>query len=44
MINDTAASTAPHAAASPDPRWAAVASRDARADETFLYAVRTTGV
>jgi len=27
-----------------DPRWAAVVARDAQADETFLYAVRTTGV
>ncbi|GAB2546291.1 bifunctional DNA-binding transcriptional regulator/O6-methylguanine-DNA methyltransferase Ada [Rhodanobacter koreensis] len=27
-----------------DPRWAAVQSRDARADGTFFYSVRTTGV
>jgi AraC family transcriptional regulator of adaptative response/methylated-DNA-[protein]-cysteine methyltransferase len=27
-----------------DPRWAAVLARDAQADDTFLYAVRTTGV
>jgi AraC family transcriptional regulator of adaptative response/methylated-DNA-[protein]-cysteine methyltransferase len=27
-----------------DPRWAAVRARDARADGTFWYAVRTTGV
>ena len=27
-----------------DPRWAAVASRDARADGRFFYSVRTTGV
>ena len=27
-----------------DPRWAAVAARDARADGQFVYAVRTTGV
>lgn len=27
-----------------DPRWAAVAARDARADGTFFYSVRTTGV
>ena len=26
-----------------DPRWAAVVSRDARADDTFFYSVRTTG-
>lgn len=27
-----------------DPRWAAVAARDAQADGTFYYSVRTTGV
>ena len=27
-----------------DPRWAALAARDARADGTFFYSVRTTGV
>lgn len=27
-----------------DPRWAAVARRDARADGSFVYSVRTTGV
>jgi AraC family transcriptional regulator of adaptative response/methylated-DNA-[protein]-cysteine methyltransferase len=27
-----------------DPRWAAVASRDSRADGRFVYSVRTTGV
>ena len=27
-----------------DPRWAAVIARDAGADDTFFYAVRTTGV
>lgn len=27
-----------------DPRWAAVVKRDARADGSFLYSVRTTGV
>lgn len=27
-----------------DPRWAAVAARDARADGQFVYSVRTTGV
>src|SRR5512140_2091443 len=33
------------AAADPsDPRWAAVRTRDARADGTFVYAVKTTGV
>lgn len=27
-----------------DPRWAAVAARDRKADGTFIYSVRTTGV
>src|SRR5689334_15395939 len=27
-----------------DPRWAAVVARDARADGSFFYSVRTTGV
>ncbi|MGH8122514.1 MAG: bifunctional DNA-binding transcriptional regulator/O6-methylguanine-DNA methyltransferase Ada [Rudaea sp.] len=27
-----------------DPRWAAIAARDARADDTFFYSVKTTGV
>src|SRR5690606_10146839 len=27
-----------------DPRWQAVQARDARADGSFVYAVRTTGV
>ncbi len=27
-----------------DPRWAAVQARDARADGSFFYSVRTTGV
>ena len=27
-----------------DPRWAAVVARDAAADRTFVYSVRTTGV
>ena len=27
-----------------DPRWAAVCARDASADETFVYSVRSTGV
>lgn len=27
-----------------DPRWAAVCARDAKADGTFLYAVKTTGI
>ena len=31
-------------AAKHDPRWAAVAARDPRADGRFVYAVRTTGV
>jgi AraC family transcriptional regulator of adaptative response/methylated-DNA-[protein]-cysteine methyltransferase len=28
----------------PDPRWQAIRSRDARADGTFFYSVKTTGV
>ena len=32
------------AAASTDPRWAAVVARDRRADGTFFYSVKTTGV
>jgi AraC family transcriptional regulator of adaptative response/methylated-DNA-[protein]-cysteine methyltransferase len=35
-------SSAPPAAA--DPRWTAVAARDSRADGTFVYAVRSTGI
>ena len=27
-----------------DPRWAAVAAKDAKADGTFYYSVKTTGV
>jgi len=27
-----------------DPRWAAVQARDARADGSFFYSVKTTGV
>jgi AraC family transcriptional regulator of adaptative response/methylated-DNA-[protein]-cysteine methyltransferase len=37
-------SPVPSAYASDDDRWAAVQSRDARADRHFVYAVRTTGV
>jgi len=33
-----------HEATAQDPRWAAVVARDAKADDTFFYAVRTTGV
>ncbi|KYF57388.1 6-O-methylguanine DNA methyltransferase, partial [Sorangium cellulosum] len=32
------------AAVEGDPRWAAVVARDARADGTFFYSVKTTGV
>jgi AraC family transcriptional regulator of adaptative response/methylated-DNA-[protein]-cysteine methyltransferase len=32
------------AATESDPRWAAVVARDARADGTFYYSVKTTGV
>src|SRR5512140_739251 len=35
---------APAAADKNDPRWAAVRTRDARADGTFVYSVKTTGV
>lgn len=37
-------SSAPAPDAALDPRWAAVLARDARADEQFVYAVRTTGI
>ncbi|MSP22073.1 MAG: methylated-DNA--[protein]-cysteine S-methyltransferase [Dehalococcoidia bacterium] len=36
--------TSTHDATTDDPRWAAVVTRDPRADGTFVYAVRTTGV
>jgi AraC family transcriptional regulator of adaptative response/methylated-DNA-[protein]-cysteine methyltransferase len=41
-----AAATKPDlaAATASDPRWAAVVARDAKADGTFFYSVRTTGV
>jgi AraC family transcriptional regulator of adaptative response/methylated-DNA-[protein]-cysteine methyltransferase len=32
------------AAVQDDPRWAAVRARDGRADDTFFYSVKTTGV
>lgn len=32
------------AATLPDPRWAALQARDARADGSFFYSVRTTGI
>jgi AraC family transcriptional regulator, regulatory protein of adaptative response / methylated-DNA-[protein]-cysteine methyltransferase len=32
------------AAVEGDPRWASVRARDARADDTFFYSVKTTGV
>ena len=44
MINDIPLSATAPATASTDPRWQAVLRRDAQADDTFLYAVRTTGV
>lgn len=34
----------PHPVSCEDPRWAAVLSRDAQADSSFVYAVRTTGI
>src|SRR3569833_1961238 len=33
-----------HAATTSDPRWAAILARDAAADGTFYYSVKTTGV
>lgn len=33
-----------HASPDDEARWAAILARDPRADETFVYAVRTTGV
>jgi AraC family transcriptional regulator of adaptative response/methylated-DNA-[protein]-cysteine methyltransferase len=35
---------AAQASTAQDPRWAAVLARDSNADDTFCYAVRTTGV
>src|SRR3954465_7094596 len=38
------AHTAHTAQADNDPRWAAMRTRDARADGSFVYSVKTTGV
>jgi len=38
------ANIAPTSAPADDPRWAALRARDASADGTFVYSVRTTGV
>ncbi|WP_399696495.1 bifunctional DNA-binding transcriptional regulator/O6-methylguanine-DNA methyltransferase Ada [Xenophilus sp.] len=43
-MNMTTRSELQAAATVADPRWAAVASRDAEADGRFFYSVRTTGV
>jgi AraC family transcriptional regulator of adaptative response/methylated-DNA-[protein]-cysteine methyltransferase len=43
-MNMTTATEMKAAATASDPRWAAVVARDAGADGTFFYAVRTTGV
>jgi AraC family transcriptional regulator of adaptative response/methylated-DNA-[protein]-cysteine methyltransferase len=43
-MNMTSTTAMRAAATLDDPRWAAVAARDARADGTFFYSVRTTGV
>jgi AraC family transcriptional regulator of adaptative response/methylated-DNA-[protein]-cysteine methyltransferase len=40
----TSATTATATATERDPRWAAILARDAAADGTFVYAVKTTGV
>jgi AraC family transcriptional regulator of adaptative response/methylated-DNA-[protein]-cysteine methyltransferase len=43
-MSETALSPIGAASAHEDPRWAAVATRDAAADGRFVFAVRTTGV
>jgi AraC family transcriptional regulator, regulatory protein of adaptative response / methylated-DNA-[protein]-cysteine methyltransferase len=44
MSNDNPPPARETDGASRDPRWAALARRDAQADDTFFYGVRTTGV
>ncbi|HEV7432875.1 MAG TPA: bifunctional DNA-binding transcriptional regulator/O6-methylguanine-DNA methyltransferase Ada [Steroidobacteraceae bacterium] len=44
MISVQPSSLPEREATARDPRWAAVMARDAQADDTFFYAVRTTGV
>ena len=44
MNTSSRPSRSEHSAAAQDPRWAAVLARDAQADDTFYYSVRTTGV
>jgi AraC family transcriptional regulator of adaptative response/methylated-DNA-[protein]-cysteine methyltransferase len=44
VVSMTRQSTATATTTAADARWAAVAARDARADGSFVYAVRTTGV
>jgi len=43
-VNMTSRPEMPAAATVDDPRWAAVAARDAKADGKFVYSVKTTGV
>src|SRR5690606_9857317 len=43
-MNRTSAPREPGDATTGDARWAAIMARDAGADGTFFYAVRTTGV
>src|SRR5258705_36600 len=43
-MSDRALSPAGAASAHEDPRWTAVATRDAAADGSFVFAVKTTGV
>lgn len=44
MTRKTATQSGASARIEEDPRWAAIVARDARADGTFYYSVRTTGV
>jgi len=44
QVNTTTINEMRAAATVADPRWGAVVARDARADGTFFYSVRTTGV
>ena len=44
VMSDLALSPAGAASPHEDPRWAAVATRDAAADGTFVFAVKTTGI
>ena len=44
MSDDHRQPTSERGSTAQDPRWAAVLARDPQADDTFFYAVRTTGV